>query len=110
MENYDGKESLEPQETALTTYTGKTVHIVTYTRILEWKDGKPTLAVGSTANITQMKDIQKNLETKVLELGKAYDEMEQFSYVASHDLQEPLRKISAFSERLTRSSKALDLD
>lgn len=111
MENYDGSAPLEPQEISLTTYTGKTIHIITYTRILEWKDGKPLVAVGSTADITQMKEIQKNLEAKVLELGKAYDEMEQFSYVASHDLQEPLRKISAFSERLkAKCGSVLDPD
>lgn len=110
-DNYDGSQPLEPQEATLITYTGKPVHIITYTRVLEWKDGKPVVAVGSTVDITQMKEIQKNLESKVMELGKAYDEMEQFSYVASHDLQEPLRKISAFSERLkTKCGEGLDAD
>ena len=92
--------TLEPIEVTLTTYKGNTVHALTHTRIIEWQEGKPILAVGSTADVTQMKTIQKNLEAKVAELAKAYDEVEQFSYVASHDLQEPLRKISAFSQRL----------
>lgn len=49
---------------------------------------------------TLMKNIQKSLEAKITELAKAYEEVEQFSYVASHDLKEPLRKITAFGERL----------
>jgi signal transduction histidine kinase len=48
----------------------------------------------------EMENVQKKLEAKVAELAKAYEEVEQFSYVASHDLQEPLRKISAFGRRL----------
>lgn len=100
IESTNGPVSIDPIEVTLQTYTGKTVYAVTHTRIMEWKDGKPSMAVGSTADVTQMKHIQKNLEAKVAELAKAYEEVEQFSYVASHDLQEPLRKISAFGERL----------
>jgi PAS domain S-box-containing protein len=100
IESTNGPVSIDPIEVTLQTYTGKTVYAVTHTRIMEWKDGKPSMAVGSTADVTQMKNIQKNLEAKVAELAKAYEEVEQFSYVASHDLQEPLRKISAFGERL----------
>lgn len=43
---------------------------------------------------------QKTLEEKLTDLERANAELEQFAYVASHDLQEPLRKIRAFGERL----------
>ncbi|WP_198342316.1 sensor histidine kinase [Pedobacter psychrophilus] len=51
-------------------------------------------------DITEIKNVQKNLESKVEELNSSNQDLEQFAYVASHDLQEPLRKIRAFGERL----------
>lgn len=51
-------------------------------------------------DITDIKKAQQNLESKVAELNRSNSELEQFAYVASHDLQEPLRKIRAFGDRL----------
>lgn len=51
-------------------------------------------------DITEIKIAQKDLESKVEELNRSNQDLEQFAYVASHDLQEPLRKIRAFGDRL----------
>ena len=54
---------------------------------------------------------QQTLEYKLKELEHTNAELEQFAYVASHDLQEPLRKIRAFSERINaRQAELLNED
>lgn len=65
------------------------------------EDGKTiTRVVGSTIDATYLKKMQRELEQKVTKLNLSNRDLEQFAYVASHDLQEPLRKIMAFGERL----------
>jgi PAS domain S-box-containing protein len=43
---------------------------------------------------------QKDLENKNAELAQSNLELDSFSYIASHDLQEPLRKIQIFCQRI----------
>jgi light-regulated signal transduction histidine kinase (bacteriophytochrome) len=55
---------------------------------------------------TKVKERTSELEQKNSQLIKANQELEQFAYVASHDLQEPLRKIRTFSSILQKQLPA----
>ncbi|UFH56764.1 ATP-binding protein [Spirosoma sp. KNUC1025] len=64
--------------------------------ILATKMGDEVLVTFS--DYTPLKQLQQQLENSVADLQRSNKNLEQFAYVASHDLQEPLRKIQAFGD------------
>ena len=65
---------------------------------LKDKDGNVNRIVTIAHDITDIMQANEKLQAVNTELEKSNRELEQFAYVASHDLQEPLRKIQTFTE------------
>lgn len=59
-------------------------------------------------DISERKKAQEQLQATLQELQRSNNELQEFAYVASHDLQEPLRKIQTFSERLGARAENFD--
>ncbi|MGY6522740.1 MAG: PAS domain S-box protein [Mongoliitalea sp.] len=96
------------QESKIRGYSGKEKWI----RIIgkpEYENGVPIKIIGSTQDITTIKNFEEslkllneNLREQSKRLAMSNADLEQFAYVASHDLQEPLRMVSNFMSLLDK--------
>ena len=75
-------------------------------------EGRATRAIGAITDITYRKEYENSLTSlnKILkkqadDLAFSNKELEQFAYVASHDLQEPLRMVTNFLSQLEKKYK-----
>jgi PAS domain S-box-containing protein len=61
--------------------------------------------VGFAKDITPLKQAEQKLKALNADLARSNQELEQFAYVASHDLREPLRKIKSYTDLLAKRYK-----
>lgn len=67
------------------------------------KDGKLMASMGVFVDYTENKKREEMQQKTLRDLNKSNEALTEFAYTASHDLQEPLRKIEAYSNRLKSS-------
>ena len=77
--------------------------------ILRNEEGKAVRMIGASRDISKIKEseiqlklLNEQLEERAKKLSISNQELEQFAYVASHDLQEPLRMITSFLTQIER--------
>lgn len=83
--------------------TTKTLHSLG--RMVRDSEGRAVKYIGSVRDVTSQRAIEEHLKNKMEELWRSNKELEDFAYAASHDLQEPLRKITTFGDRLLEKYK-----
>ncbi|MGE5224828.1 MAG: sensor histidine kinase, partial [Omnitrophica WOR_2 bacterium] len=103
---YTGLSEGVPAVTELVQYTREDRKLIIsgYTLPLKNAQGEIAGYVAVNQDITERKRAETGLKTYAAQLERSNRDLQDFAYIASHDLQEPLRKVRLFGERLKAST------
>jgi len=87
---------------------GSTVYIRCRGLVIRDQSGNPIRMLGAHNNITVSMNAVNDLKLANEQLTKKNKELKQFTYITSHDLQEPLNSIISFSHLLEENKDKLD--
>jgi PAS domain S-box-containing protein len=87
-------------EYLIKTGAGVARNVSTRGKLVKDEAGEVIKVLCINRDVTALRNFEKEQERYIRELNRSNRDLEEFAYIASHDLQEPLRKISMFTERL----------